>query len=927
MHARRITSPSRDCPVRLGCALVCLAVLLLAMPAQGAGQDHWAYQPVRKVGVPADASHPIDAFIRAKLAEKGLTPSPEADPRTLIRRLNFDLLGLPPKPEEVEAFEKECGVRSAEFGMPKGAPATDSSLRIPHSALARLVDRLLASPHYGERWARHWLDIAHYADTHGFERDQLRPNAWRYRDYVIAALNADKPYDQFLREQIAGDVLAADSKLKNPTPELFAATGFLAAGPWDFVGQVETRSDILKRAARADDLDDMVTQVLAGTMGVTINCARCHDHKLDPISQREYYGLWAVFSGVKRGDRELDPVATARREAERQRTQARLREVTAELGRLTGEGLDLADMVGGGNGRGTGTKGAGLNLRTGNVAREKLGYHNNIQLNRLQKPEWGNGNAPKFVQWLFVPDGKSPVPVAYQVTVSNLPPTSGHAWDAVRNGPLNAQVSTKLDGVDYATAGHSLLGLHANAGITFNLAEIRKASGFGTLRLVATVGFGSNPTAAATRADFSVFAGKELLFQKLKLRKDESARVDVALPDAAETLTLVATDGGDGISHDLLFLGDARLVPARDPAALAAADRARIESLRAEEKQLTAALAAKVEGDKVYAITNVEPAAVKVLKRGNPEEPQDEVGPGGLACVPLAPPDFTRAQSEGGRRHALAEWIVHPANPLTRRVLVNRLWHHHFGVGLVDTPSDFGKGGGTPSHPELLDWLAEEFLARGWSLKAMHRLICTSAAYRQDSHGANRQLAQRLDASNRLLWRQNPRRLDAESTRDAVLAVSGNLNLAAGGPGWRDFKYTEAYAPIYQYITADAPELWRRSIYRFVVRTTPHQFLTTLDCPNPANLTPARTATTTALQALTLSNNEFMLQQARHFAARVEREAGSDAAAQVNRAFRLAFVRPPTRDELAGATQLVRGESLFALCRMLLNANEFVYVD
>ena len=976
-----------------------LGLLLLALraepaPAASAQADWWSLRPVVRPVVPSNqvsvvsvqagrpatnglgsppntSPNPIDSFIRAKLAEKNLTPSPEADPRTLIRRLYFDLLGLPPTPEEVAAFVRECSLSHSPAFSPAPARAGEQARKRESepSAYERLVDKLLASPHYGERWARHWLDIAHYADTHGFERDQLRPNAWRYRDYVIAALNADKPYDQFLREQIAGDALAreGDTPVPHATPaqptadksvrstDRIAALGFLAAGPWDFVGQVETKSDVLRRAARADDLDDMVTQVLTASMGVTINCARCHDHKLDPISQREYYGLWAVFAGVKRGDRELDPSATARREAERKPLQARLRDLTGELGRLTGEGLDLADMVGGGNGRGTGVKGAGLDLRTGNVTKDKLGYHNNIQLNRLQKPEWGNGNAPKFVQWLFVPDGKFAVPVAYQVTVSNLPPTSGHAWDAIRNGPLNAQVSTQLDGVDYATAGHSLLGLHANAGVTFNLAEIRKASGFGTLRLVATVGFGANPTAAATRADFSVFAGKELLFQKLKLRKDESARVDVALPDAAETLTLVATDGGDGIGHDLLFLGNARLVPDRGANTLAAADRARIESLRAEEKQLTAALAAKAEGEKVYAITNSEPVPVKVLKRGNPEEPQEEVAPGTLACVRHAPVDFSRAKTEADRRLVLAEWIVHPANPLTRRVLVNRLWHHHFGVGLVDTPSDFGKGGGTPSHPELLDWLAEEFLAHGWSLKAMHRLICTSAAYRQCSVISNQYSvasggstsapqsaasplntehwklntasAQRLDAANRLLWRQNPRRLDAESTRDAVLAVSGKLNLAAGGPGWRDFKYTEAYAPIYQYITADTPELWRRSIYRFIVRTTPHQFMTTLDCPNPANLTPARTATTTALQALTLSNNEFMLQQARHFAARVEREAGADAAAQVNRTFLLAFERQPTRDELAGALQLVRADGLFALCRMLLNANEFVYVD
>ena len=932
--------------------LLCGCALPAAEPSA-----HWAYQLVARPALPAVRNlawvrTDLDRFILAKLEAKQLTPSPEADPRTLIRRLYFDLLGLPPSPEEVEAFVREC-----------------SSLSNRQSAIANLVDRLLASPHYGERWARHWLDIAHYADTHGFERDQLRPNAWRYRDYVIAALNADQPYDQFLREQIAGDVLAREGdtpvsratspklradKSVRPT-ERIAATGFLAAGPWDFVGQAETKSDVLRRAARADDLDDMVTQVLAGTMGVTINCARCHDHKLDPVSQREYYGLWAVFAGVKRGDRELDPAATARRDAERKQLQARLSEITGELGRLTGEGLDLADMLGGGNGRGTGAKGAGLDLRTGNVAKDKLGYHQNIQLNRLQKPEWAGVPAPKFVQWLFVPDGKSVVPVAHQVTVSNLPPTSGHAWDAIRHGPLNAQVSTKLDGVDYAAAGHSLLGLHANGGITFDLTEIRKATGFTKLRFTAHVGFGASPTAAATRADFSVFAGNQLVFQRLKLRKDESARVDVPLPDTAPTLTLVATDGGDGIGHDLLFLGDARLAPDLATQPLAAADRARVEALRAEEKQLATALAVKAEGEKVYAITSSEPPVVKVLKRGNPEEAQEEVGPGVLACVKHAAADFARAKTEGERRLTLAEWITHPANPLTRRVLVNRLWHHHFGVGLVDTPSDFGKGGGVPSHPELLDWLAEEFLARGWSLKAMHRLICTSAAYRQSSVISNQYSAasggstsapqsaasplntehwklntasaQCLDASNRLLWRQNPRRLDAESVRDAVLAVSGKLNLAAGGPGWRDFKYTEAYAPIYQYVTADTPELWRRSIYRFVVRTTPHTFMTTLDCPNPANLTPARTATTTALQALALSNNEFMLQQSRHFGSRVEREAGADAAAQVNRAFQLAFGRPPTRDELAGATQLVRADGLFALCRMLLNANEFVYLD
>jgi hypothetical protein len=286
---------------------------------------------------------------------------------------------------------------------------------------------------------------------------------------------------------------------------------------------------------------------------------------------------------------------------------------------------------------------------------------------------------------------------------------------------------------------------------------------------------------------------------------------------------------------------------------------------------------------------------------------------------------------EGQRRLALANWITHPENPLTARVMVNRLWHHHFGQGLVTTPSDFGLGGDKPSHPELLDFLASELIRRGWCLKHLHKLIVMSAAYRQQSgFGFSRndaaQAAATLDSSNRLLWRQNPRRLDAESLRDAVLAVSGKLNPERGGPGFRDFNYTEAYAPIYDYITPDQPELWRRSIYRFVVRTTPHRFMTTLDCPDPANLTPARMQTTTALQALALSNNDFMLRQARYLATRVENES-PDTASRIRRAFELCFQRSPSAEEQREAGQLLAEQNLFALCRTLLNANEFVYVD
>lgn len=853
--------------------------------------QHWAVQPVRR----ASKDDTIDSLITAKLATKGLKMSPQADRRTLIRRLSFDLLGLPPAPERVEQFVKDADPNAYE----------------------KLVDELLRSQHYGERWARHWLDIAHYADTHGFERDQLRPNAWRYRDYVIESLNADKPYDQFIREQIAGDVIAPNE------PKAVIATGFLAAGPWDFVGQVETKSDMLRRAARAGDLDDMVTQVITSTMGITINCARCHDHKLDPVTQEEYYRLWAVFAGVKRGDREVDAAEAKHVAEEKARLNKELAQTRAQIAKLAGEGLDLAGMAGGG------VKGRGIDLRTGSLTTGKLGYHRDIQTNRLQRIEWPAevADADRFVSWVFVPDGRNPVPVAAKQEVKGLPATSGHTWDAIRNGPLNAQRSTKIGGVDYAEKDHSILGLHANSGITFDLVKIRRSSGLGDMRLTAALGFGADAGAAASRADFTVFVDAERKFQKLKMRKDEFTHLDIAIPAAAKTLTLIATDGGDGIGSDLLFLGAARLVPEVEHSTLTAADQEKLKQLRAQAARLDAGLKAQADPAKVYAVVSeAQPPLVRVQRRGNPEDPQQQVQPGAFAWARHASMDFgTNETPEGQRRRLLAEWITHPANPLTSRVLVNRLWHHHFGQGIVSTPSDFGLGGDRPSHPELLDWLASELLQSGWSLKHLHKLIVMSAAYRQQSALPD-ETANRLDAQNRLLWRQNPRRLDAESVHDAVLSVAGTLNPAMGGPGYRDFNFTEAYAPIYDYITPDRPELLRRSIYRFVVRTTPHQFMSTLDCPDPANLTPARAQTTTALQALTLSNNEFMLQQAANLVSRIENETDSRAAA-IRRAFLLCFQREPKAEEQSAATHLVAEQGLFALCRMLINANEFVYLD
>ena len=866
--------------------------------------EHWAWQPIRsssnhgKLARTESDRNPIDGFLQQRLAASNLTMSPAADRRTLIRRLTFDLHGLPPSPEQVEAFMNDTDPKAYE----------------------NLVDRLLESPHYGERWARHWLDIAHYADTHGFERDQRRDNAWRYRDWVIRALNADQPYDEFLRDQIAGDVLRPDD------PNAVIATGFLAAGPWDFVGQAETKSEVLKRAARADDLDDIVTQVMTAACGVTINCARCHDHKLDPITQKEYYALWAVFAGVKRGERDVSAAEIRELADQKQRLQAELRNVRDELAHRSGRYVHLADIVGGGNGRGTGTRDTGIDPITGKPQSAKRGFLEGAKTNSFAK------SAVRFVDGVVIPDASEE---GTQISstglrVHDVPKTSGQVWDAIRYGPVNSQFSTKLGDVDYNSDGHSLLSLHANVAITFDLTALRETGIPADLRLTATAGyFGQTPKDGAS---FAVYVDGQLMQARKNIGRDDGgAAIDVSIPTDARFLTLMATDGGNGIGHDQICFADPWLIAAK-PAPLSDVDQAEIVRLQMRVKEFEQALASVSAPSKVYSILT-EPTVpiIKVLERGDPEQPAEIVTPAALACVSSLKPELGSAEStDKERQMAFAQWVTSPENPLTRRVIVNRLWHYHFGTGLVDTPSDFGLGGGPPSHPELLDWLADELLAERWSLKSLHRLICMSAAYRQQSNpdlSPNVERGQSVDSNNRLIWRMNPRRLDAESVRDAVLTVSGRLNQQMFGPGYRDFEYQEEYAPVYRYITPDSPELWRRSIYRFAVRTTTHQFLTTLDCPSPANLVPARNVTTTALQSLTLLNNDFMLKQSGYFADRIQKESPDDSTSQIDRAFQLAFGRNPTDPEAVAANQLIKVRGMMQFCRMLLNANEFVYVD
>lgn len=864
--------------------------------------DHWAWQPLRSVSIPNVKStgwviNPIDTFVLQQLEQRGLQPNTEASPAELARRLYIDLTGLPPTYEQCEEFVRDFRPDSVEH----------------------LVDQLLASPRYGERWAQHWLDIAHYADTHGFERDQKRENAWRYRDYVIRSLNDDKAYNLFLKEQIAGDYYWPDNA------DAIQATGFLSAGPWDFVGQVETPSPQIKLLARADDLDDMVTQVLTATCGLTVNCARCHNHKLDPISQREYYQLTAVFAGTKRGDRDANPEETKRIARERLALETKRNALRTEIASLEQPRLDLADIVGGGNGKGTGKKGHGIHVVTGKLQTDALAFIEGITPNQFISVD-----AP-LIDGIVVPEGSlvSGVPISSTgILALDIPKTSAAAWDAVRNGPVNLQKSTVIGATNFATDEHSILGLHANAAITFDLQEVRSLLGTTLLSFESDIGYGGRPEGSdKVRADVRILVdGKSrLIYDGLT---PESGRLfaSLALNANDRFLTLVSTDGGDGIGHDQVFFGNPRILSTDH--VQTDEQRTRLTVCRDELAAVSKAIQELPKASQIYAVQSESPPATFIMKRGSPEALGEQVSPGALACVGHEQVFSTlELNSDGQRRAALADWIAASENPLMHRVIVNRLWHYHFGTGIVETPSDFGLGGSIPSHPELLEWMATELQRKEYSLKAIHRLICTSNTYRQSSH-RNNAAASEIDASNRMLWRQNSRRLEAETLRDCVLHCTQSLNTQMMGPGFQDFEYQEEYAPIYRYLVPDKSPLFRRSVYRFVVRTTPHPFLTPLDCPNPASLTPARNVTTTAVQSLALWNNGFMLQQATALSHFIQsRTDSNDVSAQVRLAFQSILGRSPTAEERNSAVALVRDSELSELCRALLNCNEFIYVD
>ncbi len=681
----------------------------------------WSFVAPVRHPVPGDGSaSPVDAFLNASLREQGLAANPAADRRALVRRLYLDLTGLPPTLREIRDF------------------LADESPR----AWESLVDRLLESPHYGERWGRHWLDLVHYADSGGYERDFDWPTMWRYRDYVVNAFNSDKPFDLFIKEQIAGDEIDPDSRESN------IATGYL---------RMVLDNNIKDERTRMDELDDNVATTAQTFLAVTAQCARCHNHKFDPIAQKDYYRMQAVFFSTKETDYPLvGPQVVAEHEARNQRVSERQRPLKERL-------------------------------------------------RKLEEPHRKE---------------------LFEARLDTLPKYYRRAWET--------------------------------------------------------------PAAQRTKAQRLNARQVEALYKQIKL---DDIRARMERSEASE-------------HRDI---------------------QARIEALDSERPAPYPTARAVTEESR-------DPLPSYFLHRGDPGSKGSLMQPGVLTVAAKAEPRFPAPPADARtswRRKHFAEWIASDSNPLTARVMVNRIWQHHFGEGIVRTPSNFGKTGALPSHPELLDWLALEFIDSGWSVKHMHRLMVVSNAYRRASHDLPGNLAK--DGANRFFWRQSRNRHEAEVIRDQILAVAGTLRLGLGGPAVRPYidpaLFQSSTDRTWPGMVIGDPASWRRSIYVFSKRSIRYPMFEAFDQPDMVSSCSRRTRSTVAPQALLLMNNAEVLLHAKHFAQRVALEAGPSAGARIERAFELALARKPSETELAKALSFVTSTptGLVDLCQTLFNLNEFLY--
>jgi hypothetical protein len=811
--------------MRIGLALV----LIFPLATWG---GHWSLKPVRRPVPPAlgQAQRPanaVDSFVFAKLAKGGLAPSRLAGRPVLIRRLHLVMLGMHPSPGEVAAFVND--------------PQPD--------AWERLVDRVLDDPRLGERWAQHWLDVIRYAETHGFETNRERPNAWPFRDWVVDALNHDLPYDQFVRGQLAGDALGSST-----------GTGFLVAGPYDLVKSQDINLTLMQRQ---NELDGMINTTGTTFLGLTLGCARCHDHKFDPVTQRDYYSLQAIFAGVNHAERMID----------QKRDPALAMEQAALESRVDSAKKELTLLEAG--------------------------------IPRFKPPVNARGNEEVF----------EPVParfIRFNIARAN------------RAEPCVDELEIFAEGKNVALAS-------AGARATASGVYLDGGNPIHQLALVNDGRYGNSRSWIAnssTNAWVQIELAKPATIGRIKWARDREGRYNDRL--AVEYTFEVATEPGQwrtvASSADRPPTGDGTQTKLEYLLA----------HLKGEEATKVRQLAKRLAGDEqrlgeihaamrrtVYAGTFRQPEVTHVLHRGDPLAKRDEVGPdgigalgGALGLAPNAP--------EQQRRLKLAQWITTPDNPLTARVIVNRLWKHHFGTGLAATLNDLGVNGVRPTHPELLDWLAAELVSSGWSLKRIHRLILTSRAWRQSSQPRKEALA--VDGGSRFLWRFPPRRLEAEVIRDNILLATGTLDSRMGGPGFSGFRVEAENVRHYHPKESYGPADWRRMLYMTKVRQEREPTFGVFDCPDFNQSVPSRSRSTTPLQSLSLLNSPFVLQQAGLLAKRLRHESGADSRAQVARACQLALGREPTREELADASGLVAEHTLEAFCRALFNANEFLFL-
>jgi hypothetical protein len=808
--------------------------------ADDAWKKHWAFQPVRRPPPPKvrDAGWlqtPVDAFILAELEKKNIQPAPAAPPAVLLRRLYFDLIGLPPTPEEMDGFTREV----------------DASAK-PQAAIARAVDRLLASPHYGERWGRHWLDVARFADTKGyvFFEEHDFTWAWTYRDYVIEAFNRDLPFDRFILEQLAADQLDAGAD-RRP----LRALGFLSLG-----GRFMNNAH--------DILDDRIDVVTRGLMALTVTCARCHDHKYDPITMKDYYGLYGVFASC------AEPTVPPLYEP------PPATEVYAKFEKeLTEREQKLMDFV----------RAKHAELTTG--ARKRVAEYL-LAAHALR-------DQPSTEEFMLLADG------------SDLNPTMIIRWQKYLEG--RAKRPDPIFG-----AWHALSRLADKDFVTAAPAALAEALAEPAI----------NPLVAEALAEIKPASINDVaqryarVLHEVEKRWQELAKGGKdALPDADEEELRQIFFGPDAPPNvAMLPYGDLSLLPDRP-------SQGKLQELRkALEKWRTSGPGAPPRAMTLQDLPT--PHAARVFLRGNPNN-HGEPAPRQMPAL-LGP---SKPFERGSGRLELAQAIVDRGNPLTARVIVNRVWRHHFGAGLVATPSDFGLRSEPPSHPELLDYLASWFMDNGWSLKKLHRLIVLSAVYQQDSRlrlsatdqapgpgrddGRAKPQAAEVDPDNRLLWRMNRRRLDFEATRDVLLAVSGKLSRSVGGLSVRDPFASNAN---------------RRTLYNFLDRLNVPGLFRTFDFPSPDATSPQRDTTTVAPQALFLMNHPFVMDCGRAAVERPDVAALKDAPAKIDRLHRLFYTRPATSEELRLGQAFVAaaGNTPAAWQRYahaLLLVNELVMID